>query len=40
MKNASVPGPDGMEKKHLGHNGTNEALRLFFNLILIRETAK
>jgi len=36
MKNGSAPGPDGMEK-HIIQNDTREALRLFFNLILITQ---
>ena len=37
IKNGSAPGPDGMEKRHLNQRGTREALRLFFNLLLITQ---
>jgi hypothetical protein len=37
MKNGSAPGPDGMEKKNINTNDTREAIRLFFNPILIAQ---
>jgi hypothetical protein len=37
MKNLSAPGPDGMEKKNINTNDTREAIRLFFNPILVAQ---